>query len=139
MFGSLGAACFGICVFNVRGGHGIYLTFGVLGYPIVSNIFSPRVVAPFRTVLRLLGRFMRYGERKWWRTWSKSLHSVELCLPETFCPARKGATTSMNEDSLLPFDLPAVQRKKVPADFQGGLISSDGGLVLLRRPAVVSA
>ena len=37
----------------------------------------------------------------------------------------------MTEDSLFPFDLPAVQRKKVTADF-GGLISSDGGLVLLR-------
>ena len=38
----------------------------------------------------------------------------------------------MTEDSLLPFDLPAVQRKNVTADFAGGLISSDGGLVLLR-------
>ena len=38
----------------------------------------------------------------------------------------------MIEDSLLPFDLPAVQRKKVTADFAGGSISSDGGLVLLR-------
>ena len=38
----------------------------------------------------------------------------------------------MTEDTLLPFDLPAVQRKKVSADFEGGLISSDGGLVLLR-------
>ena len=38
----------------------------------------------------------------------------------------------MTEDTLLPFDLPAVKRKKVTADFEGGLISSDGGLVLLR-------
>ena len=38
----------------------------------------------------------------------------------------------MTEDTLLPFDLPAVRRKKVTADFEGGLISSDGGLVLLR-------
>ncbi len=37
----------------------------------------------------------------------------------------------MIEDSLLPFALPAVQLKKVTADFDGGLISSDGGLVLL--------
>jgi len=36
------------------------------------------------------------------------------------------------EDSLLPFVLPAASRKKVTADFAGGLISSDGGLVLLR-------
>ena len=38
----------------------------------------------------------------------------------------------MTEDTLLPFDLPAVKRKKVTADFAGGLISSDDGLVLLR-------
>ena len=38
----------------------------------------------------------------------------------------------MTENTLLPFDLPAVSRKKVTADFAGGSISSDGGLVLLR-------
>ena len=38
----------------------------------------------------------------------------------------------MTEDTLLLFDLPAVSRKKVTADFEGGWISSDGGLVLLR-------
>ncbi len=38
----------------------------------------------------------------------------------------------MTEDTLLPFDLPAVSRNKVTADFAGGSISSDGGLVLLR-------
>ena len=39
----------------------------------------------------------------------------------------------MTEDTPLPFDLPAVSRKKVTADFAGRSISSDGGLVLLRR------
>ena len=39
----------------------------------------------------------------------------------------------MTDDSLLPFDLPSVQRKKVSAAFDGGPISSDGGLVLLRE------
>ena len=38
----------------------------------------------------------------------------------------------MTEDTLLPFDFPAVSRKKVTADFAGGSISSDGDLVLLR-------
>ena len=38
----------------------------------------------------------------------------------------------MTEDTLLPFDLPAVNAKKVTADFGGCLISSNGGLVLLR-------
>ena len=39
----------------------------------------------------------------------------------------------MTDDTLLPFDLPAVCRKKVTAAFDGGLISSDGGVVLLRE------
>ncbi|WP_373503657.1 transposase [Aestuariivirga sp.] len=39
----------------------------------------------------------------------------------------------MAEDSFLPFDLPAVCRKKVSANFDGGAISSDGGLLLLRE------
>lgn len=37
----------------------------------------------------------------------------------------------MTEDSLLPFSVPAVCRKKVTAAFDGGRISSDGGVVLL--------
>jgi hypothetical protein len=39
----------------------------------------------------------------------------------------------MPDDSLLPFDLPAVRRKKVTAAFDGGLVSSNGGLLLLRE------
>ena len=39
----------------------------------------------------------------------------------------------MSDDGLLPFDPPSVRRKKVSAAFDGGLISSDGGLVLLRE------
>jgi len=39
----------------------------------------------------------------------------------------------MNEDSLLPFDLPAVGRKKVTLAFDGGRLSSDGGVLLLRE------
>ena len=37
----------------------------------------------------------------------------------------------MTENSLLPFSLPAVSRKKVTAAFDGGRITSDGGVVLL--------
>ena len=37
----------------------------------------------------------------------------------------------MSEDSLLPFDFPAVQRKKVTAAFDGGRLTSDGGVMLL--------
>jgi Transposase DDE domain group 1 len=39
----------------------------------------------------------------------------------------------MTDDMLLPFDLPAVCRKKLTADFDGGSLSSDGGLLLLRE------
>jgi hypothetical protein len=36
-------------------------------------------------------------------------------------------------DPLLPFDLPAVRRKKITVDFGGGNQSSDAGLLLLRE------
>src|SRR5271168_5164629 len=39
----------------------------------------------------------------------------------------------MNDDTLLPFDLPSVCRKKLTVDFNGGNQSSDGGLLLLRQ------
>jgi len=35
-----------------------------------------------------------------------------------------------DDDTLLPFSLPSVRRKKVTAAFDGGLISSDGGILL---------
>jgi len=38
----------------------------------------------------------------------------------------------MEQDTLLPFDLPAVCGKKVSVAFDGGLLSSDGGVLLLR-------
>jgi hypothetical protein len=39
----------------------------------------------------------------------------------------------MGEDIRLPFDLPAVARKKVSAAFDGGRITSDGGVMLLAQ------
>jgi len=39
----------------------------------------------------------------------------------------------MTEDTPLPFDLPAVHRKKLTVDFNGGTQSSNGGLLLLRE------
>ena len=41
----------------------------------------------------------------------------------------------MTDDSLLSFDLPAVGRKKVRAAFDGGRVSSDGGVLLLAQAA----
>ena len=39
----------------------------------------------------------------------------------------------MNSDTPLPFDLPAICRKKLTVDFNGGNQSSDAGLLLLRE------
>jgi hypothetical protein len=39
----------------------------------------------------------------------------------------------MTENTPLPFDLPAVHRKKVTVDFNRGNQSSDAGLLLLRE------
>ena len=39
----------------------------------------------------------------------------------------------MTDDTPLPFDLPAVERKKLTVDFAGGTQSSDAGLLLLRE------
>ena len=41
----------------------------------------------------------------------------------------------MEDDTLLPFSLPAVQRKKVTAAFDGGRLTSDGGVLLLSGAA----
>jgi Transposase DDE domain group 1 len=39
----------------------------------------------------------------------------------------------MEQDTLLPFELPAVARKKVSVAFDGGMLSSDSGVLLLRE------
>ena len=36
-----------------------------------------------------------------------------------------------DDDTLLPFSLPSIGKKKITAAFDGGLISSDGGVLLL--------
>src|SRR5271163_2377671 len=38
----------------------------------------------------------------------------------------------MDEDTLLPFDLPSVACKKLSVGFDGGQLSSDAGVLLLR-------
>ena len=45
----------------------------------------------------------------------------------------------MTDDTLLPFDLPSVRRKKLTIDFDGGNQSSNGGLLLLARVAEIIA
>jgi hypothetical protein len=39
----------------------------------------------------------------------------------------------MTDDNLLPFCFPAIHRKKITAAFDGGRISSDGGVMLLAQ------
>ena len=39
----------------------------------------------------------------------------------------------MDEGILLPFDLPTIARKRVSAAFDGGRITSDGGVMLLAQ------
>jgi len=39
----------------------------------------------------------------------------------------------MTDDNLLPFSFPAIHRKKITAAFDGGRISSDGGVMLLAQ------
>ena len=46
-------------------------------------------------------------------------------------PKSDAATPAMVEDTLLPFSLPSVQRKKITAAFDGGRMTSDGGVMLL--------
>jgi hypothetical protein len=40
----------------------------------------------------------------------------------------------MDEATLLPFDLPALARKKLTVDFDGGYQSFDAGLLCCARP-----
>ena len=58
-------------------------------------------------------------------TWWRLLHNTE---PVQFSGTTSPATA---DDPLLPFSLPSICQKKVTAAFDGGLISSDGGVLLL--------
>src|ERR1700691_940456 len=44
----------------------------------------------------------------------------------------RSATSVMSEDTLLPFDLPSVAHKEVSVGFDGGQLSSDAGVLVLR-------
>jgi hypothetical protein len=41
------------------------------------------------------------------------------------------AVLTADDDAFLPFSLPSIGQKKVTAAFDGGRISSDGGVILL--------
>jgi hypothetical protein len=46
-------------------------------------------------------------------------------------PRSRSGKPAMSEDNVLPFSLPAICRKKVSVAFDGGLLSSDGGVLVL--------
>src|SRR3984893_11064983 len=60
--------------------------------------------------------------------WIDSLREGKLGAPN---PSRRCHIPMMIDDNLLPFWLPAVRRKKITAAFDGGRLSSDGGVMLL--------
>ena len=67
-----------------------------------------------------------------WRVRCNDLTSfTELGVKEQAVHAIARATPAMSEDTLLPFTFPPVQRKKVIAAFDGGRLTSDGGVMLL--------
>src|ERR1019366_4260808 len=46
-------------------------------------------------------------------------------------PSPANATPAMTDDTILPFSFPAVHTKKVTAAFDGGRLTSNGGVMLL--------
>src|SRR5665213_2859564 len=60
--------------------------------------------------------------------------SFDSCfwLRSRFICRLRSATPVMSEDTVLPFHLPSVCRKKLSVGFDGGQLSSDAGVLLLR-------
>src|SRR6266853_2467252 len=56
---------------------------------------------------------------------------IRLRSQPTPSPSTANATPAMTDDTILPFSFPAVQAKKVTAAFDGGRLTSDGGVMLL--------
>ena len=54
-------------------------------------------------------------------------------------PGQGGAAAAMDDDTGLLFDLPSVGRKKVSPAFDGGRITSDGGVALLALTLALAA
>src|SRR3977135_3585524 len=68
------------------------------------------------------------------RLWRKAADSLkQFVVPPSCLAYQPDATPAMTDDTLLPFDLPAVHRKKLTVGFDGGNQSSDAGLLLLRQ------
>src|ERR1700687_2254444 len=55
-----------------------------------------------------------------------------FCLRDRIRNRLRSATPIMTEDTLLPLDLPSVARKKLSGAFDGGQLSSNAGVLVLR-------
>ncbi len=66
--------------------------------------------------------------------------------PSRFAPGEdnpptrtRRATSAMSDDTVLPFEFPAVGRKRVIGAFDDGRLTSDGGVVLLATVIAAAA
>src|SRR5260370_17258661 len=67
------------------------------------------------------------------RMWRKAAIRFMFWLRDRLTDRLRSATPVMSEDTLLPFDLPSVARKKLSVGFDCGQLSSDAGGLVLRR------
>src|SRR5450759_2966627 len=72
------------------------------------------------------------GRLRGWRAWCKALmrRRIRLLKP-TPSPSTANATPAMTDDTMLLFSFPAVHAKKVTAAFDGGRLTSNGGVLLI--------
>ena len=66
-----------------------------------------------------------------WRVSRKQLIVLKDWVSRPSCHPISRATPAMSDDTIEPFGFPAVGRKKVTAAFDGGRLTSDGGVMLL--------
>src|SRR5215207_1571998 len=66
-----------------------------------------------------------------WQIWPNRLSLRRFVIEANPEPA----TPAMTDDTILPFWFPAVRGKKLTAGFDGGRLSSDGGVMLLAQAA----
>jgi hypothetical protein len=71
--------------------------------------------------------------RRLWREVSDS--RIKLVFGRVASRISSLPTAAVIDDTLLPFDLPAVRREKLTVDFDGGTQSSDAGLLAMREAA----
>jgi len=66
-----------------------------------------------------------------WRACRITLISRRIRLLTPFHCAIAPTTLAMTDDNFLPFTFPVVSRKQISAAFDGGRLTSDGGVMVL--------